>query len=251
MNIAVVDDLPSELSRISRLIGEYASENHRTIDLKTFQNAEEFLKEYRPLQFTLVFMDIYMGEISGVDAAKKMRKADPDTFIIFLTTSADHAFDAFDVHAYQYILKSPDDGVLKKALYRVLDEITAKRSTSEGSLIISEEGEEISLAFSDIVYAQSNRNYIQIVDRNDISHRVRMTFSQLQDTLNADNRFLTINRGIIINMDHITSFEKGNCVLKDIYNMPIKLKDHKRLDQIRKNYVFSKLHNKRETGGNI
>lgn len=125
------------------------------------------------------------------------------------------------------------------------------QAPSEGSLDFSVDGIQKTLVFSDILYVQSSKNYIQIVDTDGNAMRTRMTFSKVHSILAEDNRFLQINRGIIVNMDCITDFEKDTCTLKDSYSLPINLREQKKLNQIRKNYVFSKLHNRRNTGGTL
>ena len=72
MNIALVDDMPRELSRLSGIIEEYAAEHQLPVELVTFDSAEALLKAYRPLQYTLIFMDIYMEGMAGVEAVKKI-----------------------------------------------------------------------------------------------------------------------------------------------------------------------------------
>ncbi len=250
MNIALVDDLPQELSRLSDAITEYASEKRLPVELKTFRSAEELLDGYRPFQYTLIFLDIYMDGMTGVEAARKIRETDHDTLIVFLTTSQDHAFDAFDVHAYQYILKSPDDAALKSAVCRVVDEIASiTRPVEEQKLTFSVNGTEQSVLFPDILFATSEKNYIQITDRAQNSYRTRMTFSEVVSLLGKDSRFLQINRGVVINMDCITAFGKDSCELCGGYSLPVNVREQKKLDQIRKNYVFSKLHSRSGAGG--
>ena len=247
--IAIVDDIQKEIERISGVINEYVERNDVSIDVKTFGSAEELLSDYRPFQYTLIFLDIYMDGMTGVDAAKKIRETDSDTLIVFLTSSADHTFDAFNVHAYQYLLKDPSEDTLKTSIFRVLDELVAMQAAAGASLTVSSEGEEIEIAFSRIVYAQSQKNYIQITDKINNTYRTRMTFSEISGKLSSDSRFLQINRGIIINMDYITSFGKETCELEGGHSFPINVREQKKLDQIRKNYIFSKLHNRRNEGG--
>ncbi len=249
MNIALVDDISRETGRMSGIINDYMSKRHLHADIKTFHSAEELLSGYRPLQYTLIFMDIFMDGMTGVDAARKIRETDNDTFIVFLTTSQGHAFDAFDVHAFQYILKSPDDEVLAASVTKVLDEIVALRSVNEDRIGFVIDGKEHSIPFPGIVYAQSQKNYVLINDDSGNGYRTRMTFSELCGALGRDNRFLQINRGIIINMDYITSFGKDSCELKGGISLPINVRDQKQLDLIRKNYVFSKLHGRQTLGG--
>ncbi len=251
INIAIVDDLPNEIKRISDVIQELCSENHVSIKLNTFSNAEDFLADYHPFQYTMIFMDIYMDGMNGIDAAKKIRECDKDTPLIFLTTSTSHAFDAFDVHAYQYIIKGADNEAIKASICQVLDDILSMRSALEEALVFSIDGVEKSLAFSNIIYIHSQKNYIMITDRYQNSSRIRMTFSEISTILEQDSRFLRINRGIIINMDYITAFSNGFCHLQGGYQLPVHLRNYKKLDQIRQNYIFSKLHKTQTIGGRL
>lgn len=251
MNIAIVDDMPRELSRISQILNEYGKEHNISIDINTFQSGEELLKVYRPLQYTLIFMDIYMDGMTGVDAARKIRETDKKTLIVFLTTSPEHTFDAFDVHAYGYIIKVPEDESLRSDIFRTLDDVILLCTPSEDVITVSADGEDRIIPFSSIVYAQAEKNYIKITDSNNETCRTRMTFSYMFSLLNNDSRFMQINRGLLINMDYIDTFGKDTCVLKGGYSLPINVREHKKLDQIRKNYIFSRLQNRHITGGSM
>ena len=249
MNIALVDDMPRELTRLSGIIEEYAADRHIPIELKTFGSAESLLAGYRPLQYTLIFMDIYMDVMTGVEAVKKIRESDSETLIVFLTTSVDHTFDAFKVHAYEYILKVPENDKLKANMWHVLDDVVSLHSLSEAGITVSVDGKEKTFPFSDIVYVQTEKNYIRITDHHGKISLTRMTFSEILSLLGQDSRFLQINRGIIINMDYIDTFGKDTCVLHGGFHLPISVREQKKLDQIRRNYVFSKLHNRQAKGG--
>ena len=244
MNIAIIDDMPSEIDHLSDIINNYAAENHISLEISAFSNAEDFLEDYRPFSYTLIFMDIYMEGMTGIEAAQKIRETDSDTLLVFFTSSPDHTLDAFNVHAFQYLLKTPDmdDPTFRDSVVNLLNDAILTHSDSSSRLTFYIEGSKQSISFSYIVYVQSQRNYVQIIDRSGNCHRVRMTFSEVCDVLQDDNRFLPINRGILINMDYITTFDKNICTLQGSYKLPINVRDQKSLDQIRKNYIFSKLH---------
>ena len=249
MNIALVDDMPRELTRLSSIIEEYARSRHIPVELKTFGSVEALLLAYRPLQYTLIFMDIYMDGMTGVEAVKQIREADKETLIVFLTTSTDHTFDAFKVHAYEYILKVPENNALKAEMWHVLDDVVSLHSLSEAGITVSVDGKEKTFPFSDILYAQTEKNYIRITDQHGRISLTRMTFSDIHSLLEQDSRFLQINRGIIINMDYIDTFVQGTCVLHGGFHLPVSVREYKRLDQVRRNYIFSKLHNRQINGG--
>ena len=68
MNIALVDDMPKEIIRLSGIIEEYATEHQLPVELQTFDSAEALLTSYHPLQYTLIFMDIYMDFIDTFES---------------------------------------------------------------------------------------------------------------------------------------------------------------------------------------
>ena len=99
MRIAIVDDLAEERAllkeRLSRLLGLRGAE----AELLEFESGESFLSAEKERRFTAAFLDIYMDGMSGMDAAKELRKTDTDCLLIFTTTSTDHALEGFQVRA--------------------------------------------------------------------------------------------------------------------------------------------------------
>ena len=121
MYIAVVDDQPDAREGLRGQIREYAAIHGQELSVRTFPSGESFLADFRPNLYVAVFMDIYLGEMSGIDAAMELRKADNQVSLVFLTSSPDHMQDAFRCHAYDYLLKPTDrdrvfetlDGILR------------------------------------------------------------------------------------------------------------------------------------------
>ena len=250
LTVMICEDLEEERMTLARMVRKCCADRRVDLELELTSSGEELLDRFRSRRWDVIFLDIYMDGMTGVAAARKIRETDHDTLIVFLTTSQDHAFDSFDVHAYQYILKSPDDAALKSAVCRVVDEIASiTRPVEEQKLTFSVNGTEQSVLFPDILFATSEKNYIQITDRAQNSYRTRMTFSEVVSLLGKDSRFLQINRGVVINMDCITAFGKDSCELCGGYSLPVNVREQKKLDQIRKNYVFSKLHSRSGAGG--
>ncbi len=243
MNIAIIDDISQAVTRLSNVIGAYADASHIPIEITTFDNARDFLDDYRPSRYTLIFMDIYMDDMNGMEAVKRIRTIDPAALVVFLTTSPDHTFDAFQVHAYEYVLKDPENAAFRRSIFRIIDDVLALNQRFSAGISVSVNGSVKSFSFHDIVYTQNDKNYILITDSTGEVSRTRMTFTKMRSLLEKDRRFLAINRGIIINMDYIDTFGKETCTLKGGFCVPINVREHKKLDQIRRNYIFSRLHN--------
>lgn len=122
MNIAIVDDAKEEIDNLKSILMDYASIHQLDIKLHCFSSAEKLLADYRPFQYTVIFMDIYMENMTGIQAAEHIRSVDSETLLIFLTTSTEHMPDAFRCHAFDYIPKSTG----QEHIFRVMDDILKK-----------------------------------------------------------------------------------------------------------------------------
>ncbi|MBQ4193489.1 MAG: response regulator transcription factor [Clostridia bacterium] len=244
MNIAIVDDVEVILEGLRHILTDYAAANRMEFDFSLFSNAEDLLRDYTPYQYTIIFLDILMDGMDGVEAAKKIREVDRDTIIIFLTSSVDHMPHAFLVHAYDYITKPMDAG----RLFQVLDDILKRKTDPDADrLTFVSNRQQVSLPYKDIVTIRAESNYLEILDRRRNVWRTRMTFSSMQETLSEDGRFLLILRGILVNMDFVTGFSEDTCHMKGDMHLPINIRNAKKIEQKWKNYNFQKVRNKPRT----
>lgn len=112
MKIAIVDDSIKDREYLQKEIQEIffrRTKNH--IKITTFKSGEELLeyfydnKEGNASLFDIVFLDIYMEDITGVDTARAIRKIDEDVRLIFITTSNEFASESYEVKAEDYLIK--------------------------------------------------------------------------------------------------------------------------------------------------
>ena len=126
MNIAVVDDQIKETGVLCDTLSEYASSTGLSLTIDRFDSGEAFLAGYRPYLYAVIFLDIYMEKMTGIEAAEKIREVDDDVLLVFQTTSEEHRAEAFTWYASAYLIKSPDDGVLFRTLDHILHLHTEK-----------------------------------------------------------------------------------------------------------------------------
>lgn len=244
LTIAVVDDLQTELDSLSMILHDYGALNQRELTLHCFHSAEELLAGYQPFAYAVIFMDIYMEGMTGMQAAERIRAIDSDTLIIFLTTSGEHMPDAFRHHAYDYIRKPAD----RERLFVVMDDILKLHTSflDAPALTFSSKRQDYSIPYSDIVFVRTAANYLEIMDRSGKTYKTRMTFSAIKESLGGDNHFLQLLRGILVNMDYIEKFSDGICYLAGDRSLPINVRNAKKIEQIWQNYVFSRIRREQE-----
>ncbi len=240
MNIAIVDDVLRERKALLDIIDEYAALNQISLEKYSFESAEAFLEGYKPYFYTIIFLDIYMDGIDGVEAARKVREVDTDATIVFLTSSDEHMPDAFSVHAFDYIGKPAH----KERVFGLIDEILERRTSvsNEPSFSFMCDKNQIAIPYSRIALIRTSAaNYLEIIDSDGKSHTTRMTFSAVSDELSKDVRFLTVIRGVLVNMDHIIRIEKDTCLTDIDQKIPVNVKKADELSEIFRNYKFKKI----------
>ncbi len=234
MNIAIVDDEQNEIDLISGVINEYSNINKLDISLFAFRSAEEILSSYRPYAYTLIFMDIYMSGKTGVEAARTIMENDPGAMIIFLTTSDEHMPEAFSLHVYDYINKPAG----RERLFKVLDDAlmrTTKKSTEPVFTFMSNR-HTIAVRFSEILLIRTSGRNLEIVDTDGERYETRMAISEAEQRLAGDARFLTLMKGIIVNMDFITDIRDGVCYMTNGESASVNVKNAKNLTTVWQNY---------------
>lgn len=157
MKIAICEDTKEEEDKLLTILDEIDIPNRYTV----FHSAEELLKTYQPQLYDLLLMDIYMGEMTGVEAVAKIREADEEIPVAFITTSKDHALESYRLQALKYIEKPYQ----KKAVSDILQLAKLKKENAP-CLVVHWNGTEKKIRFSQIVYLEAQKRQLVIHLRN-------------------------------------------------------------------------------------
>ena len=200
MEIAVVDDEKMIREHICDLIEEQQPGNH----IEACVTGEALLASGK--RFDIVFLDIQMEGMNGIEAAKKLREQQEDTVLVFITGRKDHVLDAFDLYAFQYLLKPIDEDKFAEVLERAVRE--GRRKKERRVLFIKSRN--LTLDQSEILYIESRAKKVEI-------HTVRQTveiyaaMDELEGQLGEE--FYRCHRAYIVNMDCITEYDNESITL--------------------------------------
>ncbi len=196
--IAIVDDDPGDAARLKSCVAEYCAKNGQSAAVRLFSDGLDLVRS--PENHDLVFLDIQMGKLDGLETARFLRKISQDTILIFVTNMAQFAIKGYEVDALDFILKPVTQEsisyVMDKAMRRVDGNANAHFSlkTPEGI---------VSLSANDITY-------VEVYDHNLIYHTlkgeytVRGRLSDVAEKLNPE-RFVSCSRSYIVNLRHVSS----------------------------------------------
>ena len=193
----IVDDESLALSRLKRLLNENGIE-----DITAFDNPIEALKEITKTKFDVVFLDISMPNITGLELADSIIQLEPKTFIVFQTAYSEFALEAFKNGGMGYLVKPIESSDIKS----VLDKIRNFKisSDSQSKKILGKRGDKLYLIdINDIYYIKADLDEV-IIKIKEADAYVRRKIGDLE-TLLGDKNFFRIHRSYIVNVDKIKS----------------------------------------------
>lgn len=214
-NIAVCDD---EV-QIRRDIAQYIHILYPNAEVVTFADGESLLAYGQPLD--IVFLDIQMQPISGMEAARELRRRGSDVTIIFVTALEEYVYEAFDVKARHYLLKPIDKVKFSEVLRRAIDECESRQTQQrqeETFFSIKRKNMTQRVRLHDICYFEvCNRKIIIHMETEQIEFYGRL--SELEQTLGDD--FVRCHRAYIVNMRYISKYNATSIWLENGANIPL------------------------------
>lgn len=205
IRIAVCDDDSWELLRLHELIDAYAAHNHLRAVCDGFESGVEFLAKTMPGRYDIIFLDIVMPGMNGIETAQELRKLDADAAIVFLTSSREYGAESYEVNALYYALKPITGDFLFSLMDRILH---TRQKREQESLLIRQKG-----SISRIPYAQIE--YVEVVDKNVYFHLITGTVWEATGALSAyesqllgDGRFCKTHRSYLVNHEHVRTVER-------------------------------------------
>ena len=209
MRIAICDDEKN----IRELIANKVAKQYQDANIIFYNSGEELLLSDEHID--ILFLDIQMSGKNGMETARELRKKDKKIIIIFVTAVEEYVFQAFDVGAFNYIVKPIDDTKFTEVLHRAIEEWNAKKLTNqepeEKYLMINNGGVHIKVTIDDIVYAE-------VFNRKVVIHKLNETieyYGKMSDLENvAGNSFFRPHRAYLINFKYVEKYDATTIYLE-------------------------------------
>lgn len=220
IRIAICDDEPQELEQASSFLKKYTYE-HLQYKMKTaFFSAPLEMLAYISENggFDVLLLDVYLPGILGTDAAQELRNMGDNCQIIFLTTSRDHAIDAFSLNAAHYLVKPYSEREFFTALDKVFDNLAQKE---RASIVVKSTNGISRINLDKLVYAEANNHLQRLYLFDGRIVCVRKSSAEFFGMLDADPRFFKCGSTYIINMDYIVELSSRNAAFSTGVKIPI------------------------------
>lgn len=214
IRFALCDDEPFMLEDINGRICTYMKSRALSFEILQFSSSRQLLESALP--FEILFLDILMSEPDGMETAARLRRKGFEGMIIFITGLKEYVFDAFQVEAFDYLLKPLEESRFQNTMDRVL--AAAEKQTARHILIRQGSSCRI-LPMDDILYCEvmGRKIYLHTKNGEIIDYYCRL--DRLEQTL--DSRFFRCHRSYLVNLDYVQGLKDENALVPGNCRIPV------------------------------
>lgn len=202
IKVAVCDDEEQFSKRIKKCISEYLTLKEADFEIDIYRSGEELLELGSKLeQYSIVFLDIEMEEINGIEVATKIREFNDDVFILFVTAFIDYSLEGYKVEAVRYILK---DGNLELAIEESLRTVLKKmKYMLEKKTFSFMEGKRC-ISLRKVLYIESYLHKLTFYVSGDgvEAYTIYATLNEMEKEI-SNGEFLRIHQSFLVNMRYV------------------------------------------------
>lgn len=221
--IVVCDDVEIERLLLKEILCQYFEEINEEVSIVEYDSGETLIADVEEgyVAMDLLFLDIYMKKLNGMETARKLRQIQCKVPIIFLTASPDYAIESYEVQASGYLLKSFSKEKLMKHLNRILKTDMKRRVAIKNRRQYRYPGTD------DIMYIDSDKHNVTL-HLSDGSEIITVDkLGEIEKRIN-EKRFLRCHQSYLVNMDYIKDVE-DDFIMEDGTLVPIRVRGRKEI----------------------
>lgn len=214
LHLAICDDEKIYRNDLRKIISTELDLFGIPYHITEYASGEELLSGSEATDYQIIFLDIEMKKLDGINTAKELRKQESPSVIIFVTSHPDFVFQGYEVRALNYIMKPYEPEKIKSVLLTAIDELEI---TSEKYYVIEQRNRQIRVPLSSVKYFASDKRIIHMVT-SDITYDFYGKLSDIETGLS--DAFIRIHNRYLIHLKYLEQIS-GNSAIVDGETFPI------------------------------
>ena len=214
IRIAICDDEKHMSDHIRAMASDFFRKKNREIQLRTFSSGEELLSYDG--QIDILFLDIQMKGMDGIETARKLRDSKFRGFLIFITVLKEMVFQSFEVQAYDYLVKPVEEKQFEKTMERLY---ASMQNAGEDSLLVQKGYEGRIIREEEIVFCEviDRKIYLNLTSGEVVDYYERI--ENLETKLCS--HFFRCHRSYLINLKHLKGYKNGTACMDNGKEVPV------------------------------
>lgn len=209
MKISIVEDEKEFSDTLLDYLSRYKKENNFSCSVETFESAESYLESNQ--NFDVIFLDINLKKMTGIELAKKIREKNDRIIIFFVTNLGQYAINGYEVNALDFCLKPISYPDFKMKMRKVVNAFN--KNADLVFSIDTIDGVQKVISASKIKYVETIKHYL-VFHCVDGDFKTRGTMKEIESKL-VISFFIKINSGYLINMNYISSVENCEVIISN------------------------------------
>lgn len=214
IKIAICEDKKEQQELLKIYIDQIFEGLSVKYKLEIFNSGEELLENYSK-DTDVLLLDIQMGQINGIDTARKIRTLDDKVEIIFITSLIEYALEGYEVRAYRYLIKPVKYENLKENIINCIKEVDIKNKY----IMVKEQGNQIKLDINEITYIEVQKETTTIHTLNKL-YKTKGTMNNIEKEIDC-SRFFRCHKSFLVNLEHVKSIKQYVAILENSEEVPV------------------------------
>lgn len=221
MIIAVCDDEVIFREKVIKILKIYKEEHTLSYEVVFFSSGNELLKYKEP--YFLVFLDIEMPGMNGMQVARHIKQKNKDTIIVFLTSHPEMMQKAFEVRAFRYLLKPVSQKDLDECMNAVMEELEA------ATVMLHKGGIQKIVKIKDILYIEAGIKNTVVRTEEGI-YESKSSMAEWDDML-TDGNFFRCHKTYFVNLAYVNEIQKEYASLHNLERVAVSRRKRKEFEK--------------------
>lgn len=235
MKIAICDDEPHFIDAICPMLEQWAKERGIKLKLYRFTDGDDLIAAHQSVYMDLIFLDIIMPLVNGIDVAREFRNMNQNVPIVFLTSSTEFAVDSYEVKAFNYLIKPVD----RVKLFLTLDDFLKTFNLPKTFFTAKTTDGFCRIAIADVDYLEAQNKQVLVHLTNDRTIVIRELFSKCAEVFSPENGFCCCHRSYIVNLSNVEQFSKTEVTTIHNASIPISRNNYATFKETYFNHMFA------------
>lgn len=217
IHIAVCDDKKSMSEKIAKMAEDFFRKKNIDISIAEYSSGEALLESNEKTD--ILFLDIGMQGMDGIEAARRLREREFHGFLIFITVLKEMVFRSFEVQPFDYLVKPVEEACFENTMERLFLSLQDRCSPEKASLLVRKGCESNIISFEDIIFCEiiDRKVYLYLTSGEVVDYYERI--ENLERKL--DGRFFRCHRSYLINLNHLKSYRNNIAYMADGKEIPV------------------------------
>lgn len=222
ITLAICDDESLHREILKEYVGKILENESLEYSILEYCSGEELIKDYTS-KVDILFLDIKMNKLSGMDTARKIREFDENVEILFTTSIAQYVFEAYEVRAYRYLVKPLKYCELEKQLKCCISEYLSKHSL----VYIESKKNTLVLEVDEILYVEVRRKEVTIYTETKV-YTIETSMKKVENKL-LNYNFFRCHNSYLVNVRKINELKDKSTIIVNDEEIPISRSKYKDL----------------------